>query len=179
MDIFREVEAGLQLAVLAVAHHLAVHPHADVGGGGTDVQANLLADPGRVNGESPAVLAHVIVFRGGIGRIVLVMIPPGITDVHVHRVAVTVQVPHAGHRNLVPAGIVEADSLEALEPAFNGRIEVELPQAVQAQGLLLSGDESRPHRHSVFFEDVRILPGLQAGLGRKGQDGGQKGQGKE
>ena len=44
MDIFREVEAGFELAVLAVAHHLAVHPHADVGGGGADVQADLLPD---------------------------------------------------------------------------------------------------------------------------------------
>ena len=32
MDIFRQVEAGFELAVLAVAHHLAVHPHSPTHG---------------------------------------------------------------------------------------------------------------------------------------------------
>ena len=178
-DIFRQVEAGLELAVLAVAHHLAVHPHADVGGGGTDVQADLLADPGRVHGEGPAVLAHVVVLRGRVRRIVLVVALPGIADVQVHRVAVSVEVPHSRHRDLAPGAVVIIDRLEPLEPAFDGGIEIELPQSVQAQGLLLVGNEGRPHRQAVFFKYVRVLPGFHLGLRREGQEGGQEGQGKE
>ena len=71
------------------------------------------------------------------------------------------------------------DRLEALEPAFDGGIEVKLPQSVQAQGLLLVRDEGRPHGHPVFFEYVRVLPGFHLGLRREGQEGGQEGQGKE
>ena len=179
LDELRQVEAGFQLAVLAVADHLSVHPHADVGRGRTNHQADLLPDPGAVHGEGPAVLAHIVVLQGRIGRIVLVMAAPGIADVHVHRVAEALEVPQAGDRDFVPARVVIAHGFKAFQASFDRRVEMELPEAVQAQGLLLGGDEGRPHGHPVLFKDIRVLPGFQGGFRRKGQESGRKGQGKD
>ena len=107
----------------------------------------------------------------------IVVAAPRIAVVDIERVAVTVQVPEAGNRDFAPGGIVIADGLEALQPAFDSRVEVEFPQAVQAQSLLLGRDEGRPHGQSVFLEDIRVLPGFHLGLRHEGQRGSHQGQG--
>ena len=96
------VEAGLELAVLAVADLLSVHPNPDIGCRGADTEAYLLSDPGLVNSEGSSVLSHIIVLRCGIGRVCLVVPSPCITNVHVERVSVTVEFQHSGDRNLIP-----------------------------------------------------------------------------
>ena len=174
-DEFGDVEPGLQLAVLAVAHHFAVHPHAHVGSGAADAQVHRFALPGGVQVKHTAVLPHVIPLFRDDGRRIGREVSPRKADVHVHRVSEAVELPHAGHGHLPPGGVVIVHHLEAFQAAFHRRTAVETPAAVQRQGLLLVGGESGPHGQAVFFKNIRILPGLQfAGL--QGKDGTQ-GQG--
>ena len=158
MDILRNVETGLQLAVLAVADLLPVDPDADVRGRGADVQADLPSDPAAVHGESATVLAGIIVLRGRDRRIVLVMAAPGIADVDIQRIAKAVEFPVAGNGNRAPLAVVIVRRLETAEAAVDGLVEMELPRTVQAQRLLLVRHEGCAHRHPVDFEDIRILP---------------------
>ena len=157
-DKLGDVEPRLQLAVFAVTCRFAVDPHPDVGSRGTYAQADLGADPGLVDVERPAVLADMVLLCRRIRRIVPVMSAPRITDVEVQRVAVAVEFPHPGDRHASPGGIVIGRGLEACRPSFDRLVEVELPQAIERQGLLLFRNECGMHGHPVLFEHVGILP---------------------
>ncbi len=159
-----QIEAGLQLAVLAVAHFAAVDPHAHVAGGAAYAQAYLRADPVGGNVKCAPVLPHVVLFDGRVGRIVLVVTSPGVADIHIQRLAKAVQLPKARNRHRVPLRIVVADGLEAACADIRILVPFKTPDAVQGQGPLLVRNECRTHRQAVLFEHVRILPGLHFGL---------------
>ena len=158
LDVLGQVEAGLQLAVLAVADHLSVDPDTDVGGGGADAEADLFPDPRLVNVEHAAILTDVVVLSRRVRRIVLVVPPPGEADVKVDRVVVPVQLPHSRDRDRAPVRVVVVHGLEAFCAALDGLVPFELPDSVQSQGLLLVGDKGGGHRQAVLLEHVRILP---------------------
>ena len=160
LDVSGDVEAGLQLAVLAVADHLSVDPDTDVGGCRADAEADLLPDPGLVHIEQAAVLADIVVFGRRIRRVVAVVSPPGIADVKVERVIVPVEFPHSWDWDGPPAGIVVADRLEAFFASLNGLVPFELPDTVESQCLLLVRDKRGGHRQPVLLEHARILPRL-------------------
>ena len=173
--VFGNIEAGLQLAVFAVPHHFPVNPHTHVGSGTTDAQVHRLPLPRGVQVKYAAVLPHVIALFRDQGRRIGRQAPPGITDIHVHRVPEAVELPHAGNGHFPPGGVVVGHGRKVLQAAFHRRTAVETPAAVQRQGLLLVGGEGGPHGQAVFLKDIGILPGLQL-TGLQGKDG-TKGQG--
>ena len=174
-DVFGDIEPRLQLAVLAVANHFAVHPHAYVRGGTADAQVHRLPLPRGVQVKYAAVLPHVIPLFRDQGRRVGRQAPPGITDIHVHRVPEAVELPHTGNGHLSPGGVVVGHGRKVLQAAFHRRTAVETPAAVQRQSLLLIGGKSGSHGQAVFLKDIGILPGLQL-TGLQG-DNGAEGQG--
>ena len=131
LDVFRDVETGLQLAVLAVADFLAVHPHAKIGGGGADGQENVTAFPVRRDLETVAVLSDVVVLRGYDGGIVLIMAVPGVLDVDIERVAVTVQLPHAGHAHEAPDSVIRNRLVEIPRACVGRLVPLEIPDTFQ------------------------------------------------
>ena len=172
LDKFRDVETGLQFAVFAVTHFLAIDPDPDVGRRRADAQADLLADPVLGDRESTAVLADVVFLSRYFGRIALEMTAPGIADVQVERIAVAIEFQHARHRDRAPVRIPETYGLETGRPLRRSRSQLEFPRAVQAEGLLLDGREGRRHRKTVLFIDTRVLP-VGQGSRRKGEDKGE------
>ena len=175
LDVLGQVEAGLQLAVLAVADHPSVDPNADVGGRGADAQADLFSDPRLVHVECAAGLADIVVLGRRVRRIVLVVSPPGEADVKVNRIVVPVQFPHPRNRNRAPVRVIVVHSLEALGPSFDGLVPFELPDSVQSQGLLLVRHKGGCHRQPVLLEHVRILPRLHLVVLLRRQRGGGQG----
>ena len=158
LDELRDVEPGFQLAVLAVADLLPVDPNPYVGGRRTDAEHDLAALPRSRNGKSRPVIAHVIVFRGNDGRIILIVSPPGIADINVHRVAEAVEFPMARNGNRPPGGIIVFHGLKTFQAAVDGLVEMELPVAGKVERFLLGRREGRVHRKPVPLHDVGILP---------------------
>ena len=113
-----------------------------------------------------AILPDVIVFVGRNGRIIFVIATPGIPDIKVKRVAITVEFPHSGDRHSAPGGIVECYGFETLGAKQRGVVKTEFPQAVKALRQLLVSGKSSCHRQAVFLEYSRVLPVLQGGGGQ-------------
>ena len=131
LDEFRDVETRLQLAVLAVTHFLAVHPHADVGGGAAYGEEDITPRPVGGNRHAAAVLSDVVVLGRDDGRIVREMPVPGVRDVGVEGIAVAIQLPHPGHGDRVPGGVVHAGLEEVRRTGAGRLIPAELPDAVE------------------------------------------------
>ena len=155
--VFGNIEAGLQLAVFAVPHHFPVR----------------LPLPGGIQVKYAAVLPHVIPLFRDHRRRIGCQVPPGITNIHVHRVPEAVELPHAGNGHFPPGGVVIGHGGKVLQAAFHRRTAVETPAAVQRQGLLLMGGKGGPHGQAVFLKNIRVLPRLQlTGLqGKNGTEG--------
>ena len=53
------------------------------------------------------VRTYVVVFRRNFRRVVLELASPRIPDIHIDRVAITVQFPQAGYFQIIPSLVVE------------------------------------------------------------------------
>ena len=160
----RDVELRGQLAVLAVTDETSVDPDIDVRRSGTDRKMDVLAAPRCRDVERAAVGTHMVLGIGHIGRIVPEITAPGIADIHIDGVAVTVQLPHPRHGHAAPRRIVVVDGPDAGRTLRSVAYPVEFPYAVERQAL--ARGERRAHRQAVDFIDGRILPftpGLGAG----------------
>ena len=156
LDELRHIELRSQLAVLAVADEAAVDPYVDIRGGRTDRQENVLSRPLLRHLERTAVGADMILGIGHLGRVVREIAAPGIAHIHVDRVAVAVQLPHARHGHAAPGGIVVVGAEEVLR-AFRGVARpVETPHPVERKPL--ARIERRVHGQAVDFIHGRILP---------------------
>ena len=183
-----DVELGLELAILAVAGIPAVHPEIHVRGDGPEKRDYVLALPVRGNLDDPAVAAHMVVLHWNQGRIVPVLVPPGVAYVHVYRVAVAVELPDARNRNLVPEAVVVAGFEEIGRPVVGVPDPCELPFAVEAQevrrlfGLACEGrvpafvgEVGGVHRSSsegIHFGVPPFVEGLRPGGNARRQQGG-------
>ena len=172
-NVFGKVEAGFQLAVFAIAHHLSVHPYAHVGSSAADAQIHRFLLPFRRDVEHAAVLPHVVPFLRDDGRIVLVQTFPCIADIHVNGVSVAVELPEAGDGHFVPAGVVVVNGFKAFQAGLHRLAPMETPAAVQGKGLLLVRHEGGMHGEAVLLIDFRVLPGLHFAGGIDGSDGYQ------
>ena len=160
LHVLGDVEGRFQLAVLAVAHFAAVHPHAYVGGGAADAQDYLALELVLGELEVTAVLAYVVMLGGHEGRVVLEVSIPGVAVVDVEGVAVAVELPDAGDGDAGPVLVVEAHGLEA-GGGIDGLVEVfvpaEFPVAVEVNG----GDvrtHAGAHGEAVHLGDEGVLP---------------------
>ena len=180
-DQTRDVEAGFELAVLAVARLAAVDPDTHVRGRRADVEHDLLPGPRGRKVERAHVVAHAVVLRGDVGRVVLVMAAPGVADVQIDRIAEPVELPHAGNRHFAPGGGIRIGCVEVGRALVGRFVAFEFPESVQRQTRRV-GAECGPHRQAVVFVDGRILPvgvGLSGGgvrsRGRNAEQGGSCG----
>ena len=172
--IFRDVEAGLQLAVLTVAHFLAVHPDAHVGGGGSDAEEDVLAQPGRIDEEGPAILSGIVVLERRDGRIVPVMTLPGIADVDIERIPVAVELPESGDRHVVPGRIIHTRLVEVAGTGVDRLVPLEFPQSVEGQ-LVSVRLETGCHFDAVASVYGGVDPILDGRFpGGKKREGGQQ-----
>ena len=121
------------------------------------MKENILAVPSLIHNESPAILTCMIALHRHYRRIVLVPCPPRITDVHIERISITVELPQSGHRHLVPS----FDSVLRLEEikstVFKGFIPFEIPFPIKTQ-IHAPRIEGRGHRISVYLHNTRFLP---------------------
>ena len=171
LKVGREVELGLELAVLAVAHVAAVDPQVHVRRDGAEVGDDLAPLPRGGHGDGAAVRADVIFRHGHVGRVVAELLAPGIAHVDVDGVAVAVELPHAGHGDGVPAPVVEVRAPEVGGPGVGMAHPEEFPHAVERHevfGLLLDaarghigrlvGEEARVHRRAVDGVHPGVVP---------------------
>ena len=113
----------------------------------------------------------MVVFGRHIRRIVLVVVAPGVADVHIDRVAVAVKFPHGGHIKLVPALVVKILFPEICGSAVQVAHPVEFPWSVKAHEVrafffgagggcigVFVGEISRVHRQTVDRVDIGVLP---------------------
>ena len=185
-QVLRHVELGFQLAVLAVADKLAVYPKVDVGGHGTEVEEDVLAGPGGGNFEFTAVGAYVVVLDRDLGRVALELVAPGISGVHVDGIAESVEFPHAGDGNRIPALVIETGRPETRGTLVGVAYPVEFPGPVdgqvvgggfgasgEGQAVILIREIMGMHRGAVHGVHGRILPlfeGLRRGREAQGED---------
>ena len=132
-QVARDVELGLELAVLAVAYILPVDPEVHVGSDRTEVRDYVFSAPACRDLHDPAVASHMVALFGHERGIVPVLVAPGIAHVKVHRVAVSVELPYARHVHLVPVSVVVVLP-EEVRRTFPGVLGPrELPFSVEGQ----------------------------------------------
>ena len=108
LDIFRDVEFGLEFRILAVTDEFSIDPQVDIRGDGPEMGDDLLVRPRGRNFDLTAVGADVVFGRGHLGRIVFKLLAPRITDIEVLRIAVAVQLPQSRNGHRAPRPVVEA-----------------------------------------------------------------------
>ena len=140
---------------------------------------NVLAFPLSGDGESIAVVSYMVLCNRREGRIVLIMAPPRITDIHIKRIAEAVELPDAGNGHIRPSRIVEFAFPEVCLTDVGVLNPFKLPYSVDGHvvGALLRsryfvvfvGKEICVHRRAVDFIDCRINPFCKIlSRGRKG-----------
>ena len=60
------------------------------------------------------VRTYVVVFRRNFRRVVLELASPRIPDIHIDRVAITVQFPQAGYFQIIPSLVVEVHLVKSV-----------------------------------------------------------------
>ena len=139
-DVLGDVELGGYLAVLAVAHILAVDIHGEVTGSRSDMDEDVIAIPVCWDSKRTAVGAHMVVAFLDERRIGMELVGPHITCVLVDRNAVSVHFPVTGDRHGAPTGVVVIHCEEIGWTVLSVFYPVELPGAFYRQesfGVLL------------------------------------------
>ena len=161
-----------ELAVLAVAHGIAVHPHIEAAFHAAQVQYQLFAhemlgqvEPAPVQprgdlvGQSGRVAARaVIAFGNKTGRdaVRAGLVGKGIGVIGVYGLAFALQFPVAGHVYLPPGVIVEVGQVKARGQQAWVFAQLEPPRAVQGQGIGIS--IWRMRRQTVYGLHFYVLP---------------------
>ena len=174
-DVGREVELAAELAVFAVSHEFAVDPQIDAGCHGTEVDDDLFPFPVGRYLEGLAVAAHVIVFQRHHGRLALETAQPGIADVHIYRIAVSVQFPETRQGHPAPACLHVFGIPEAHGALVGAAHPAEAPVSRKRDDPGLFGQEGAVHRKTVDGIDQGVLPlgeilGLAAGGAQQEQE---------
>ena len=165
------VKLGGGLAVFGIAHKLTVHPKVHVGGDTAEVGYHLAAFPSVGHLYHLAVAAHMVVFYRHLGRIVLEVSAPGETDVHINRVAETVQLPDARHRHHAPRCVVVRLLVEVGGPLIGIFHPVEFPVTLKRQitvagrtlvflgfFLVFISEERGVHGETVHLVHLHVMP---------------------
>ena len=133
LQVAGDIELGSHLAVLAVAHILAVDPHGEVACGRADVHIDVHALPVGRDAERAAIRARVVVAFLNIRRIGRELVAEGVAGILVDAVAIAQHFEEPWHRETVPAAVVEPLGLEALGGLVVVRGKVELPLALDGE----------------------------------------------
>ena len=165
-----DVELGVGLGVLTIAHKLPVHPKVETGLRAADIDDYLLVSPRFVNVHPFAVTTHGVAFHGHLRQLAIVEVIGG---VHIDRHTVSVQLPVARHRNGAPIAVIEVCAEEIGRTFVGiGHIE-ELPHTIQpfdieiVSTLVVIADVG-PRVKLVHLEHGGVLP-FGEGLGLNGE----------
>ena len=123
----------------------------------------------------------MVLLDGNVRRIVFEPAPPGVTDVEVDRIAVSVQLPESRHGHVVPAFVVVADAEKVRRSLVGVAHPVEFPVSVQREGLVarlcgfrrLVREPGAMHRHPVHGIHAGVLPFVALRAGRQRRRRGQ------
>ena len=102
LEILRDVELGSHLAILAVAHVLAVYPESQVAGGRTHMEIHILALPILWKVEGAAIGTRIVVELADVWRIRVKLGGPSIAYVLIGSIAITIQLKQTRHREILP-----------------------------------------------------------------------------
>ena len=146
-EIGCEVELGIVVAALRIAHVLPVKPHEGCAVQAVEVEVDALARfPALGQGKRAAVradgvVAHALNLIGDVGRIV----HESIFYIHVKRQVVAFHLPAGGHFDFVPAVSIGIVGIKIFLAGALRRLghELELPHAVEREVVRLFGREPR------------------------------------
>ena len=135
-QVIGQIKFGFQLAVFAITYITAIYPEVHIGSYGAEVGKNIFPFPvGRKNDFFP-VRTYVVVFCGYEGRVVLELVSPGITDIYIDRITITIQFPYSGHFNVVPSFVVKTSLIEVSRARVCISYPVKFPETVQSHKIL-------------------------------------------
>ena len=150
LHIFRDVKLSGNLRVLAIAHILAVHPHLQVARGRTHVEQHLLALPTVGQRECTAVRARIVLRLADVWRIGFEGRTPGIAEVLVDGVAVSVQLKQSWYWEVLPLRVVIVQRPESLGGVLMILDKTEAPHTLHRQVALRGLFLPHPCRLLVF-----------------------------
>ena len=180
LQITGQVEFSFQFAILAITYEFPVHPYIHIRTDRTEMSDNVFSAPRSRHRYFLPVRTDMILFGRHIRRIVLILITPRETGIHIDRVTISVQFPYPGHLHIIPTFIIETDFPKIGRTLVGICHPKEFPCAVQAHKVLglffcslcrffiLECKKSRMHRSTVDCIYFWILP-FAKGLGMTGK----------
>ena len=135
-QVVGQIKFGFQFAVFAIAYVAAVYPKIHIGSYRAEVGKDVFSFPVSRKNDFFSVRAYVIVFCGDKGRIVLKLVSPGIADIYVNRIAITIQFPNGGYFNIVPAFVVKTCLIKVCRACVCISYPVKFPETVQSHKIL-------------------------------------------
>ena len=133
LQILGDVELGSHLGVLAIAHITAIDPQLEVARGRTDVEQHLLATPPLRQLELAAIAARIVLRLADVGRIVVEGGVPGIVDVLVDGIAVTIELEESWNGEILPRGVIVVGTEETGRSILMVLHKTEAPHALHGE----------------------------------------------
>ena len=131
LHIRGDVELSSYLAVLGIAHELAVHIEIDVGGDATEVCDHLFAVPILRDVDDAAVGAYVVVLGRYGWRLLVEVTTPCEAGVDILWLSEAEHLPVAWHLDVAPLGVIEVSLVEVGRTLVGVLHPVEFPGAVE------------------------------------------------
>ena len=131
LHIRGDVELGSYLAVLGIAHELAVYIEVDVGGDATEVCDHLFAVPILRDVDDAAVGAYVVVLGRYGWRLLVEVTTPCEAVVDILWLSEAEHLPVAWHLDVAPLGVIEVSLVEVGRTLVGVLHPVEFPGAVE------------------------------------------------
>ena len=155
-DVGCDVEFGIVVTALGVAHLLAVNPYEGSGVETVEMEEDALAVPafGEVEGAAVGaygIVAHTADLVADEGRVV----GKGIVDVDIHRFVVAEHFPASGDMDVVPCRRIYVVAVEFLSGAFVsvvGKEELPLSAEREVGSVLLGCQPGKPVGFGVALE---------------------------
>ena len=170
INIRCNIKLGSHFRVFCIASKLAVHPQIDARRNAAEVCYHLSAVPILGYIYHPSVTSHMIVFYRHGWRCSVEVSSPGVADVQVDRVAVSVQFPYTWHSHASPRSVVVVCTIEIAWSLVCVSHPVEFPVAVErhissvvsvslpSRHCVVVGYKRCVQRQTVDVVDIHIVP---------------------
>ena len=97
---------------------------------------DLFSVPAGRNHDLTTVGPHMVINGRDLGRVVLELLTPSVTNVYVERISISVQFPYTGHRHIVPSFVVVIGPPEIGRTSVSVLYPKEFPRTVQGHEVL-------------------------------------------
>ena len=95
------------------------------------------------------------------------MSAPGIAEIQIKRVAISIELPQPRNRHFAPTAVVIAQLVEVVGCFSWSMYKVKAPESMQREILLLQRSEVGMHRQAVDSVDLWVLPCVTWSLSKK------------